>query len=421
MQKPNMKVAFITHYTALYGANRSLLNLIDGLIPHGVQPFVIVPCEGDLTLALQERGIAFLVAPYQWWSSIVAPAEGLCGKITRYVEWRRSALRRLRTNILILPRVVRLLKEWNIDICYTNSSVIPMGALVAWWLRKPHVWHLREFGDLDYRLTFDWGKAINNFFLRRADAQICISEAIRSHYTSGLVKDKCHVVYNGVATEEEMDKFHQAAAARTTSNGKFVFALVGLIHPAKGQETAIKALGLLKESFPEVRLIIAGGGDTKPLAELAASCGVSEQTTIWGYAQNPYVVYQQSDAVLMCSKNEAMGRVTVEAMSAAKPVIGYSGGCTPELIEHEFNGLLYKGEERELAACMRRLMENPASARVMGGNGWRIARGKFTVETYAEKIHKVLAALHEHRGKTDGTYTVDSDGVSVPTVKGRKR
>jgi len=40
----------------------------------------------------------------------------------------------------------------------------------------------------------------------------------------------------------------------------------------------------------------------------------------------------------MCSRHEAMGRVTVEAMSACLPVIGFDNGGTAELIEHERSG-----------------------------------------------------------------------------------
>jgi len=36
-----MRDAFITHYSALYGANRSLLNLIDGLRRYDVVPHVV--------------------------------------------------------------------------------------------------------------------------------------------------------------------------------------------------------------------------------------------------------------------------------------------------------------------------------------------------------------------------------------------
>jgi glycosyltransferase involved in cell wall biosynthesis len=90
----------------------------------------------------------------------------------------------------------------------------------------------------------------------------------------------------------------------------------------------------------------------------------------------------------MCSRNEAMGRVMVEAMAAVKPVIGYNSGDTSELISHEFNGLLYEGGHKELASCMLRLMENPAWARKMRENGWRTVRENFFVEAYAGTVSK---------------------------------
>ena len=392
-QSLHMKVAFFTHYPELYGANRSLLNLIDGLTPLGVQSFVIVPEEGEILSALRERAIPFVITPHHWWLSDVTLQEGLRCKIVRYITWRRASFSRLTANLRILPQVVRQLKDWDIDIIYANSSVIPLGALAAFLMGKPHVWHLREFGYLDYNLTPDWGKTLGDFVLNRADAKICVSEALCAHYLRGLENDTYHVVYNGVATKAEMESYHHNTALRTSDDKVFVFALVGLILPGKRQETAIMALALLKESTHKAHLIIAGGGDTRLLEELAASCGVTEQITFWGYAKNPFDVYFRSDAVLMCSKNEAMGRVTVEAMAAAKPVIGYNSGGTAELISHEFNGLLYEGGERELATCMLRLMEQPVWAREMGENGWRSVREKFTVETYAGSIYKILAGL----------------------------
>ena len=392
-----MRVAFITHYCELYGANCSMLNLIDGLVPLGVKPFVIVPHDGDIIAALTKRSVPYLVVPHQYWSSVFSASRGFVGRMVRYVKWKKDALGRMRINLLILPQVVRQLKEWDIDIIYTNSSVIPLGAFAAFWTRKPHVWHLREFGDLDYHLILDWGKVLTNLILRRASTQICVSEAIRSHFSKGLVEGKYHVIYNGVATEAKIDRIHRASV-RTETDGTFVFSLVGLIHPGKGQETAIRALGHLSGSFPEARLIIAGGGgSTKPLEEIAAECGVAKQVKFWGYAENPYDIYLQSDTVLMCSKNEAMGRVTIEAMSAAKPVIGYKDGGTVELIVHEHNGLLYEGGSEELAACMRRFMESPEWAKSMGWNGWRIAKEKFTIETYAESIYGILTNVIFHK------------------------
>src|SRR5437660_12797888 len=78
-----LRVAFITHYTELYGANLSLLNLIDGLGRHGVRAHVICPEPGDLLAALARRGIPAAVLPFEWW---VAPRRDVRGAATRLLQ-----------------------------------------------------------------------------------------------------------------------------------------------------------------------------------------------------------------------------------------------------------------------------------------------------------------------------------------------
>lgn len=389
-----MKVAFVTHYTTLYGANRSLLDLIDGLSVLGVQAFVVVPSDGDFVCALKKRKIPFLIVAHQWWSSDVTSQDGASNRVIQYLKWCKSIFYRFRRNISFVTLVARQLREWNVDVIYTNSSVIPLGALVALWMGKPHIWHIREFGDLDYRLTYDWGKSLTNYFFCKAQAQIYNSEAISAHFAARVHKGKGHIVYNGVLRKDEMFELRERVNVKATKHDKFVFAIVGFIHPNKGQDAAIRALSVLNDSFSDVELIIAGdGGDAKYLNDLARNCGILEKVKFLGYVENPYEVFMQSDAVLMCSKYEAMGRVTVEAMAASKPVIGYKSGGTVELILHEFNGLLYEGGYRELAVCMRRFVERPQWAKEMGENGWRIATARFTIETYATKIKTIIEAV----------------------------
>ena len=50
-----MRISFFTHYTELYGANRSLLDLIDGLAAHGVCAHMICPHPGDLVAELRKE------------------------------------------------------------------------------------------------------------------------------------------------------------------------------------------------------------------------------------------------------------------------------------------------------------------------------------------------------------------------------
>src|SRR5580704_9816194 len=85
-----LRVAFITHYTELYGANLSLLNLIEGLAGYGVRAHVICPDRGDLVGALDRRGVPAAVLPFEWW---VAPRGTRSGAAQRF----RRNVRNLRT------------------------------------------------------------------------------------------------------------------------------------------------------------------------------------------------------------------------------------------------------------------------------------------------------------------------------------
>src|SRR5262249_4826933 len=163
----------------------------------------------------------------------------------------------------------------------------------------------------------------------------------------------------------------------------FTFALVGLIHPCKGHAVAIRALGRVDSA----RLLIVGTngypGYEAQCRELTHRLGLADRVEFWGYLADPYKAYLDPDAAWMCCQFEGMGRCTAEAMAACRPVIGYNNFGTAELIQHERTGLLYRGGEAELAACMRRLIENPGWARQLGENGWQSAHAKHTIEINA--------------------------------------
>lgn len=389
-----MKVAFLTHYTKLYGANRSLLNLIDGLKTYEVLPYVISPSEGDITDALRTRDVPVEIFPIQWWMSKKPYfTKNLFKYANRYLYSKRQAFKRLYVNLRLLQPLVESLRRQEIDVVYTNSSVIPSGAIAAKLLGIPHLWHMREFGNLDYGLYSDWGTAIHKEIMNLSDAFIAISEAICNHLLSNFAKERVHVIYNGIASEAQFEHLYYINQQREYHQQTYTFALVGLIHPCKGQEIAIRSLSLVVKKFPTTRLIIVGSGDTTELQQLASSLDLENNIEFWGYVEDPYTVYQIADAVLMCSRNEAMGRVTAEAMAACRPVIGYDNAGTSELIKHEETGLLYKGDHEALARYMLQVVEHPEWSREMGKNAWHFARKRFTIESYSQAVYKTLLSI----------------------------
>ncbi|HEY1192499.1 MAG TPA: glycosyltransferase family 4 protein [Gemmata sp.] len=387
---PGPRVTFLTHYTELYGANLSLLNLIEGLGRYGVRAHVICPETGDLLGALAQRGVPAAVLPFEWWVSTDRTAAGVARRLVR--------------NVRHLRPIAAQIRAWNSDLVYSNSSVFAIGAMAATELDLPHIWHLREFGNRDYDLWLDFGHTLARLAFRTADATVFVSHALRRAFLGRAEVKRAHVIYNGVATGTEFETRHRAAEAQADRRQPFTFVLVGRFRDSKGQETAIRAFARLAEQHAGVKLLLVGGsgatGDQEYFDRcraLVAQLGVAERVEFWGYIPDPERAFLAADVALMCSRNEAMGRVTAEAMSACRPVIGYDSGGTSELIVPEQTGLLYKGGPDALAGCMARYVSDPELARRHGAAGWHAARARHTTEGYAAQIDAVINEVLRNR------------------------
>lgn len=393
-----MNVAFITHYESLYGANRSLLGMIDGLRNYSVTPFVIGRESGAIREALKERHVPFAVIPFQWWVWGRPTGTGLMGKLRSYQYWKKEACSRLRENFAVLPDMLMQLREWNIDIVYTNSSVSPIGIMAARRLSCPHVWHLREFCDLHFGLEFDWGKRFFEYIVGKSACVVSVSNAVNDYYLQKVAPDRKRVIYNGVASREFIEGLYAKAHDMPVGN-PYRFVIIGPIQPNKGHDEALRAFAAVASERKNIRLLIIGAGDTTHLKAMSSELGISGLVEYVRYVDEPFSSLLASDALLVCSRNEAMGRVTVEAMAACRPVIGYNQAGTSELIQHGTTGLLYSNGYHELADCMRRFLNDPQWAAAMGVNGWRVAKDKYTLEHYAENIYAVLEHVMSHSSR----------------------
>jgi glycosyltransferase involved in cell wall biosynthesis len=388
---PGLRVAFITHYAELYGANRSLLNLIEGLGRYGLRAQVICPDQGDLLAALASRGIPAAVLPFEWW---VSPRRTVLGAATRLLR-----------NVRRLRPLAAQIGRWGCDLVYSNSSVFAIGAMAAAELGLPHVWHLREFGRRDYGLWPDFGARLSRLGFRTAEATISVSHALRRAVLGRTTLANAHVIYNGVAPEAAFDERRRAAESLRGRRQPVTFVLVGRFRESKGQAVAIRAFAKVAARSPAARLLLVGGaGQTgeqdyfERCRALAAELAVAGRIEFWGYIPDPERAFLEADVALMCSRNEAMGRVTAEAMSACRPVIGFDNGGTSELIDPERTGLLYRGGADALAACMARYVAAPELAWQHGEAGWHDARRRHSTEAYAAQIYEVLRGVRQVHG-----------------------
>jgi len=190
--------------------------------------------------------------------------------------------------------------------------------------------------------------------------------------------------------------------------------ICGTVAEGKGQKDAILAVKELIRRGKDVELIIMGHRNTEyasHLESIVKDKKLEVYVRFIGFKKNPYPIMNQADIILVCSRNEAFGRVTVEGMLLKKPVIGTSRGGTLELIKEGFNGLLYEpGDFNQLAKKIEYLIEHSEEAKQLAENGYRFAEAAFTRDEFGGKIYKLLRDL-KHR-----TITLTSN--SCTSLKG---
>jgi len=377
-----LKVFFITHYTSLYGANKSLLELVSTLKEsYNVIPMVLTPEYGSINEELKKMGIAQISVRFYPWVSI---------RTESLLKRKLKSVRKRLVNSWALKKIMNTIHDFSPDIIHSNSSVIDFGAILAYRLGIRHVWHVREFGELDYNLTFlDKRIRVRKCLNSKADRLIFISKALRDSYVD-LLDDfrKAVVVYNGV----DISDYFSASFERATASSQYTFLMMGIISESKGQYEALRAIKIAAEKKRNMRikLLLAGGfsSDYKGfLDEYISSSNLSELVEFLGYVKDPRDVFTKCDAGIVCSRSEAFGRVTVEMMMSGLPVIVSNTGANCEIVENDQTGLVYQfGNPTDLADKMLELMNNPSKAKRIAERGRQIAINKFSSKRNAAEL-----------------------------------
>lgn len=375
-----MRILFLAQYHEEYGSIRSLLDLTAGLRSYDISPFFVIPAEGGFSAMLAAQGFPFKILPVPWWMS--AKDLSLKSKLKAAREIR-SAAREIEAQI----------RAWGIDLVYTNSSVTAVGRLAAKRAGLPHIWHIREYGDLDFNLRFIFPSWLSQRIISGSGAVICHAKAVQAYHFKKQ-HPGIHQIYNGVASLPVFDE-RLSKRQSTPTPEPYTFLMLSAITPKKGQEQAIRALANLRRQGIPARLILAGGGRQDYLSQLqalVAELGWQDWVSFPGFVADPFPLYYQADCALVCSEYEAFSRVALEAMSTALPVIGRNSGGTPEIIVDGETGLLYNSFD-ELVEAMRRLAQDWSLSRKMGLAGWERARELFSIEQCAASVYQVIQSV----------------------------
>lgn len=366
-----------------------MLSIVEGIRKYGVVPLVICGGDGPLVRELRAEGIDVGVIDIGTLFSVNP--------------------RRVASNLLALIKLWRYVAKARVDLVHTNSfGAHIFGGVVARLCGKKVIWHLREFTENieDTPQKKRWRKLIVSVlpfgatFL--ADRIICVSKAVRNHYTNDKIGHRMMVVYNGI----DLDKFKQnentdyLLEELGLGAGNKVVSIFAHLSPWKGHHWFLRGAALIKERIGGVKFLIVGSqmeyfterDYEDRLRKLATDLGLANDVIFTGFRDDVPALMALSDVIVSTSYKEPFGRVMVEAGAMMKPVVAFNSGGHLETIVDGVTGFLVPyGDVEALVQKVAFLLKHEETAREMG----RSARTWVEQEFSLDRLLNGLLGVYE--------------------------
>lgn len=381
------KVLYIIHSSKMGGATISFLNMVCGMKKVGYIPIIVYPDYNETFInILNKNGLKHMRTQL---TPLILKTNSLKDKIL-YPYHFINLTTRLNRTIKSFEKIVKLVEP---DIIHTNTGIIHEGYFAAKKIGIPHVWHLREYQDLDFSWRIYPSK---KEFIKELSTSnvIAISQGIFNHFQLSNTKDR--VIYNGILHETETTYIPQK---------KKYFLCASRIVSSKGHEDVVKAFASFSKEHPDFRLIILGNGHKRfieHLNKLAEKMKCKDQIRFEGHKTvHETVKYmQEALALIVASKFEGFGRMTAEAAFAGCFVLGRDTGGTKEIIEHT-NGILFHDANGLLQAMndIASLDKETYTRRVIQGQN--LAVKTYSIEKNIQHIAQFYSFILKNNRITD--------------------
>jgi len=388
-----MRNILIVHQSSeMYGSDKTLLFLVEGLVQFGCKISVALPNKGPLSDRLEELSNVnvFLLPVLKVHRKMFTLFNMLAFPFLAVYSVFFLAFNLYRNNI-------------KTDIVYSNTLAVLLGGVYAFFFRKKHLWHVHEI--------IEKPKVIANLFPILVNLLstkvICNSKATKENLCKRKMSllSKSVVVLNGLDREcveiSDKDKFTYRESLGV-SEEEVLLGLVGRINDWKGHLLLLKAFKKVVDNKNNCKLLFVGSppegkeelleGVRSKMLEL----NLEDKVIIEPFQSNIYKVWDSIDvAVVPSTKPEPFGLVAVEAMLAKLPVVASKHGGLEEIVQHRKTGLFFEpNNEVDLTEKLEELILNKRLRKDFGEEGYNVASTNFSLNSYVRAIEKEIVSVY---------------------------
>ncbi|HEX3018647.1 MAG TPA: glycosyltransferase family 4 protein [Chitinispirillaceae bacterium] len=235
------------------------------------------------------------------------------------------------------------------------------------------------------------------YMIKKSDKFMVTSEYIKNQWFKGKNSSHCELIYPPFNLEK-YDTAVRTPRMQIESIGKRV-GFVGRLSEEKSVETLIRAMAVAREKIPDIGCTIVGTGPLEmQLKKCCDELGVSDIIEFTGYKENSFEALREMDVFVLPSRTEGCPIVILEAMAMGLPVVATDVGGNPELVSHNYNGILVNyGDIQQMADAICGLIINKKKAREIGQNGRRRAFSQFHPSSFSSKMMDMYQQLYNNK------------------------
>ena len=244
-------------------------------------------------------------------------------------------------------------------------------------------------GYLSRNLKERFYNVVDRFFLRRYDAVIAVSQGIDAQLlASGVQRERLVVVQNGlVAPADAPDRARARALLGGVTANEPVVGWVGRLSIEKGGDLFLRAWQAGK---PPARAVIVGeGSEQERLEALSRELGVSSAVRFDGFRPDAAAFLPAFDILALSSRIEGTPMIVLESVAAGVPIVTFSVGGIPDLLDHRSAWLVPPENVDAFGAALRDALASPDERQRRAAAARAHLADRLSAEKWLERVWHV--------------------------------
>jgi glycosyltransferase involved in cell wall biosynthesis len=233
---------------------------------------------------------------------------------------------------------------------------------------------------------------------RRADASICISDAlVRPVLAAGIDPSRVRVVPTGIDVSEVRARARETHEVEPNDVPRIVG--LGRLSEEKGFDLLVRAHAAVRtEGLVHELALIGEGSERESLRRLANELGVGDSVQLPGFVENPFPTVASAAAFVLPSRREGVPLTLLQALALGVPAIATRCGVGVEsaLEQGRLGTLVARESVPALTEAIRLHLQGSAEIRERAALAAKAA-DRFDIGLTAASLVDVLRPLRRNR------------------------